>query len=162
MFKPMGFFASVIFSVALVVAGAAFAASLDGRGGESIAAVADPQEDNSLSITIQGKRSDQGRVLVMVFDDASAFTAYDHNRAIGYQELSAQSDKLTFNFSALNQGPYAVFAMHDENSDYQLNEQDGYPVEGFVVSGAKSKYDEPGFKQAAVAEGKLELQLMYF
>ncbi|MEM7358583.1 MAG: DUF2141 domain-containing protein [Pseudomonadota bacterium] len=186
MFKPLGFISSVIVSILLVVAGAALASTLErnGSGSADLATASASAEQESaergnpdraqtaklegkaagahLSVKVSGIRSANGKLLVMVFDNSDAFTAYDHNRAVGYQELSAQTDSMMFDFASLKEGPYAVFVMHDENSDYQLNEQDGYPVEGFVISGARSKYDEPSFTQAAVAQGALQLELEYF
>ena len=114
-----------------------------------------------LQIEVVGIRSNRGKLLVLVFDNEQAFKHYDYNRAAGYQELMAESGSVTIVFPSLDNGPYAVFVMHDENGDYVLNEEDGYPIEGYSTSGARDKYDVPDFMRASVAEGKIRLKLHY-
>lgn len=169
MIKPMRFIPSVMVTVLILIGGAALASILGetnqirsasdevipSRGLHSLG-------QTGLSIELNGTRSSKGKLLLMVFDDANAFNSYDHKKAVGYQEAAARSEKINFNFPSLSDGPYAVLVIHDENDDYQLNEKDGYPIEGFVISGAKNKYDDPPFRQAAVAHGKYQLELVYF
>lgn len=166
--KPLDFLSSVILTILILVGGATLASNL--KGVEEIQTLVDEASTksellarkNHLSIELSGIRSSSGKVLVMVFDNSKAFASYDYNKAAGYQEVDATHETLNFNFSSLTDGPYAIFIMHDENNDHQLNQSDGYPMEGFVVSGAKSKYDEPTFKQAAVVKGEHKLKLVYF
>jgi len=168
--KPFSFIFSVIFTLLLLIGGAALAASVKGtkeikHSSESYRSESNRDVSTSydrLSIEVKGIRSSDGRVLVMIFDNSMGFENYDHTKAIGYQEVDAQGNTLVFSFSSLTDGPYAVFVMHDENNDYQLNQREGYPVEGFAVSGAKTRYDEPTFKQASVAKGDYALRLVYF
>jgi len=158
--KPLNLFPSIIFTILVLVASSVVASTLkDAKEAEENKEAINQQ---SLTIELGGIRSSKGRVLVMVFDNSAAFNSFDHNNSVGYQQVSAKGDGLTFNFLSLTEGPYAVFVMHDENNDYQLNERDGYPIEGFAVSGAKNKYDEPSFKQAAVVKGKHHMKLVYF
>ncbi len=166
--KPLNLPLSIIFTVLMLVGGAALASKLKDTAEPVLSLdTANPKhqtlaKETYLSIELSGVRSSNGRILVMVFDDSNAFKNYDHLKAVGFQEVDAATEVLTFNFSSLTEGPYAVFIMHDENNDYQLNESDGYPVEGFVVSGAKNRYDEPSFEQAAVVAGKHKLTLIHF
>ncbi len=159
---------SIITTVFILVAGAALASKLKGEEHAQTAVNGSPNNSkpsgsmNHLSIALSGSRSSQGKVLVMVFDNSDAFARYDHTKAVGYQETDASDELMNFDFPLLVDGPYAVFIMHDENSDYRLNQSEGYPIEGFVVSGAKNKYDEPSFKQASVARGQHNLKLTYF
>ncbi|MEM1019931.1 MAG: DUF2141 domain-containing protein [Sphingomonadales bacterium] len=51
--------------------------------------------------------------------------------------------------------------LHDEKGNYDLDMKDGYPLEGYGVTGAKDAYDEPKFKSAAVPAGDVPLRLTY-
>ena len=176
--KSLNFPLSVMFTIALLLASAVLASNLssnsEGNNTESATVSSSVQAPprstldesrssaSALTLVVEGIRSAEGKVLVMVFDQEAAYAAYDYSKAAGYQEANAKQASLRFDFPSLTNGPYAIFVMHDENNDLQLNEVDGYPIEGFASSGASGKYDEPSFKQAAVAEGNYKLQLIYF
>ena len=167
--KPLNFVSSVIFTILTLIAGAALAANVKSAEKSSLSRdqiqplpIEKDRVENQLLVKVKGIRSSNGKLLVMVFDNAKSFASYDYEQAVGYQEVEVNSSEIVFKFASLAEGPYAVFVMHDENSDYVLNQTDGYPIEGFAVSGAKSPYDDPNFKQAAVVQGKHSLELVYF
>lgn len=167
--KPLNFVSSVIFTILTLIAGAALAANFKSAENSTLSLdqiqqppIEKERVENHLLVKVKGIRSSNGKLLVMVFDNGKSFASYDHKQAVGYQEVEANSSEVVFKFASLAEGPYAVFVMHDENSDYVLNQTDGYPSEGFAVSGAKSSYDDPTFKQAAVVQGKHSLELIYF
>ena len=64
-------------------------------------------------------------------------------------------------FEDLQNGPYAIAVFHDENTNYDLDLDGGYPVEGYATSGAKGPYDEPGFAQASVEAGAVTVKIHY-
>ena len=118
-------------------------------------------QSKALKVTVSGVRNSDGKVIVLVFDSAAAYDAYDYERAVGYAELTASSRHVSHVFSDLSDGPFAVVAIHDENENYDLDLVDGYPSEGYGTSRATSPYDELSFQQAAVAAGAVELKIHY-
>lgn len=122
------------------------------------------QTENSyseLEVTVTGARNTNGRIIVLVFDDATAYDAYDYENAVGYAELAAGTAPMTHTFSDLSADAHAVVLFHDENENYDLDLVDGYPVEGYGTSNAKSAYDELSFQQAVVEPGAVRVEIHY-
>ncbi len=115
-----------------------------------------------LRVTISGVRNANGKVLVLIFDNQPAYDAYDYDQAVGFAEIAATTEDISFTFKDLISGPYAVTLFHDENGNYDLDMQDGYPIEGYGTSGAENAYDELSFQQAAVNPGDISVQMYYF
>lgn len=116
---------------------------------------------NSLHVTLTGARNASGKIIVLVFENAAAFSAYDHEQAVGYAELDASTAPMTYSFEDLVEGPYAVAIIHDENGNYDLDMAEGYPVEGYGTSHASSPYDQLNFEQASVAPTAITVRLHY-
>ena len=117
--------------------------------------------NTSLDVTIEGVRSNAGKVLVFVFDNKVAYDAYDYTQAVGYAELDASTAAITYQFSDLTGGPYAIGLFHDENSNQNFDMQGDYPAEGYGTSGATSAYDDPSFSKASVEAGPVTIQVHY-
>lgn len=140
---------AVVTTAALFVGGAWIAS---GFGTQADAASANSE---ALSVTLHNARNDTGKLLVLVFDQKAAFDAVDYRKAVGYAERPASTKSQRISFPDLTQGHYAVIAIHDENEDYDLNmTDDGIPIEGYVVSGMNSLYDEPTFEHSLIEVGK--------
>lgn len=121
-----------------------------------------PQDVNSgLSLTINGVRNTDGRVIVMVFDKQATYDAHDYENTAGYIELSATFGKMSHTFVDLTEGPYVVSLFHDENSDYEFNMSGENPLEGYSTSGATGPYDIPSFKKASVMPGDVTVSIYY-
>ena len=146
-------------SVGLLVGGAWFAAQYSSpanAAGETAPPVAE-----QLTLTIEGIRNDTGKVIALVFDQKEAFEAYDIEKTVGFQEVKAQLGNSEMPFESLASGPYAVVLFHDENGDYDLNMENGLPLEGYGTTGSKGIYDDPGFDQALVSPGTVTVQMYY-
>lgn len=155
-------FLSVAVSAAITLGGAWLASQLSAPAVlKVVSAAADPQ-DSGLSIEVTGLRNASGRVIILVFDEDGAFADFDYRKAVGYDEVEAIGGAVKAAFADLKTGPYAVMVFHDENGDRDLNLDGELPLEGFAISGAADAYDEPSFRQAAVASGAVTMELHYF
>ena len=163
--------ASIITSLAIVL-GLGFAASVFSTPTVATAGVSESQvvEDAAVSdvegleIIITGIRSDNGKIIVAVFDTASPFEAYDYFRATEYGEFEAKQamqGMAKVSFPNLSDGPYAVSFFHDENGDDDFNMDGDWPLEGYGTSGADDAYDEPTFDEAAVPPGRVIVPMFY-
>jgi len=114
-----------------------------------------------LSVEIAPLRNTQGRLLVLVFDEAEAYETFNWTQAIEFTERNANASNLTFEFEALTDGPYAIFVMHDEDSNYELAMQDDMPLEGYASTGMSNWYDTPDFETASVNAVTIDIQLFY-
>ena len=115
----------------------------------------------ALEVTVTGARNANGRIIVLVFDTAAAYDAYDYERAAGYAELVAQTAPVTHTFSGLSADAHAVVLFHDENENYDLDVVEGYPAEGYGTSNADSAYEELNFQQAVVEAGSVSVKIHY-
>ena len=75
--------------------------------------------------------------------------------------MQATTGTMNVPFEKLTDGPYAIALFHDENEDYDLNLENGQPIEGYGTSGARGMYDDPGFQQALVKPGDVTVQMYY-
>lgn len=116
---------------------------------------------SELEVTVTGARNTNGRIIILVFDTAAAYDAYDFENAAGYAELAAQTGPITHTFSGLSADGHAVVLFHDENENYDLDLMEGYPVEGYGTSNAKSAFDELSFQQAIVEPGIVSVKIHY-
>lgn len=131
------------------------------QAGRSVETLAKQAEKPGLTVIIDGVRNCTGSVLVLVFDDAAAYKAYNYERAVGFAELEASEGKLSRNFPNLTAGPYAVVVFHDENGNQDLDMESGYPLEGYGTSGADGPYDEPSFQKASTLPGEATVKMHY-
>lgn len=120
-----------------------------------------PPARKSLKVTVSGISHAQGNIIILVFNDAKAYAAYDYTQAVGYKEIPAQEGALSVTFPELTDGPYIITSFHDENGDQDFNLRNGYPVEGYGTSGAKDPYDDVTFKQGAVMAGDVTVKMYY-
>lgn len=114
-----------------------------------------------LHVEITGVRNNKGTVIVLVFDDAVAFAAYDYERAVAFAEIAAATGTVLAEFSDLGRGQYAVTLFHDENGDDDFNTDGMYPLEGYGTSGASGAYDEPTFDEASVDADRISVRMQY-
>ena len=110
-----------------------------------------------LRVTIENVASDDGQVLIGLFDKAEAFP----RQAAGGRTVAAAQrtpdGKLSVVFADLPPGTYAVSAVHDRDGNGQLNRNVmGIPTEPYGFSGKAASFGPPVFADAAVglpAEG---------
>ena len=125
------------------------------------AAPAATTSSGGLHLQITDVEPGEGSIIVLVYDNARAYSAYDVSNVAGYAELPTSARTLETQFGDLTTPPYAVALFHDANGDYDLNMVAGYPLEGYGTSGARSWYHEPSFAEASVEGGSVSVKMYY-
>lgn len=120
------------------------------------------QAKGPLSVTLEGIRNSKGKVLVLAYDDKSAYDNSDTNKVAGFVEVPAKSGTMTVKFPDLKTGEYAVVAIHDENGNYDLDFSGLTPTEGVGVSNSFGSLDNLGFDRAKVKAGPVDLTVYYY
>ena len=105
----------------------------------------------SITFVVGGLKSDDGAVLVSLFDNGKHFPKQS-SKAVGKGRSIIQGGIATVTFSDLPAGTYAAALLHDENNnremDYNLL---GIPSEGYGFSNnAKASFGPPSFRHAAM------------
>lgn len=114
-----------------------------------------------LNLTVENVRNDTGAIVVLVFDNATAFESLDHEGAVDFAEIPAAPGRVRHDFPNLTGGPYAVILFHDENGDWDVNYTDERWLEGVGATGAPNPEDLPDFRQASVWPGPVTVVLHY-
>jgi len=126
-----------------------------------IAAPSKTTSGTPLTVSINGSRNTKGKIYVLVFDNAAAFATYDYERAVGFAELPASTQRVTTKFPDLTGKAYAISVFHDENGNERFDMNGDYPTEGYGTSRAQSAYDDLKFHQASVRPGPIGVKLFY-
>lgn len=120
----------------------------------------------SLKVDASGVRNTNGKVMVAVYDDVKAYNGTDAVAAVAIAAVRPQNAHASVTFNNLKAGKYAAIIFHDENSNFDLDFSGEIPTEGYAVSGAKGRFDEPSFTEASVPVGgaakTVSLKLFYF
>ncbi|WP_170427082.1 DUF2141 domain-containing protein [Ruegeria arenilitoris] len=155
---------AAIVTAGLFVGGAWVASGFGTGASDAAAPNSATAQNDGLSVNLHGARNTKGNVIVMAFDQATAFDNMDHTKAAGYLEVPASEQTMRFDFPDLKSGYYAVIAFHDENGDYDLNYDGDYiPTEGYAVSGMNDLNDMPVFEYSLIEPGKAsDLTLFYW
>ena len=122
---------------------------------------ATPAMAEGLNLTVEGIRNANGSVLVPVFDNAPAFEQLDWTNAVQFADIPARSERVSHRFADMTGGPYAVFVLHDENSDQDLNYSGERLLEGIGATGVTQSTPYPTFAQASVWPGNVSVRLYY-
>lgn len=110
--------------------------------------VACAEELGTLTVSVEGVRSDQGQVKLMLFDREDGFRKESKARQV--LALSARTGQVEAEFRELPPGQYAVVAYHDENGDGRLNLRFGmFPKEGYGLSNNPKVIGPPRYKDSA-------------
>lgn len=102
-----------------------------------------------LTVEIDGFQSNQGQVIVHLYNQADAFPTKPE-RAVAKRINNISNRKSTMQFTQLPAGTYAVAAHHDENANGKLDTNWlGIPKEGLGSSNdAKGQFGPPTFTDA--------------
>ncbi|MGI9285741.1 MAG: DUF2141 domain-containing protein [Pseudomonadales bacterium] len=106
-----------------------------------------------LTVEIADIRNHQGSLQVGVFDNEKAYKSADAKDAFASLSLSITGKQAAFTLHGMPAGTYAVSLFHDENENYDLELEGGIPVEGYAVSNASDRYDDPSFEKASIDLG---------
>lgn len=130
------------------LAGAAVALSLL-LGGSAIAqSPASPTAPVTLVVTFTGLASDQGSLMIALFDDEAA---YKGGAPVRTAQLKAAVPQTTATFEALPPGRYAIKSFHDLDGDGKMGTNPfGIPTEPYAFSNnALARMGPPSWTNAA-------------
>ena len=104
----------------------------------------------TLTIEIHGLESDEGSVVVAVFDSATSFD--QRTGAVASQTVVPTDGSATWSVADLPAGTYAVAVYHDLNDNGELDRTTlGPPAEPYGFSNdARKIFGPPGFDAAAI------------
>jgi uncharacterized protein (DUF2141 family) len=123
--------------------------------------------NNSLTVTIEGLKNQEGQVCLSLFSSAQGFPD-ESDRAVASRCIRAESIPLSVTFSNLSPGNYAVAVIHDANNDGKLNTGFlGIPKEGIGFSqNPRLRFSAPSFEDTSLSISELgiqaQVQLKYF
>lgn len=111
-----------------------------------------------LNVTLEGLASDQGQVLVGLYDKASEFPK---GKRIVDQKVAAIKGKTVVVFKDVAPGQYALSAFHDVNKNNRLDaNMQGVPTEPTGASrDARGQMGPPKFEDAVFTVGSAPLNL---
>lgn len=129
--------------------------------------VSSPFPSNAnLTVSIQNLRSNQGRILALLFNRDAGFPG---DQASAHRRGSAliQNKTAVITFQHLEAGEYALVLFHDENNDSILNKTwYGKPKEGVATSNnVESRFGPPKFEDCKFqfkANAQLSVKLRYY
>lgn len=121
------------------------------------------QKRPALEITIENINSDNGNVMVALFNDEKSFTK---NPWKG-EKTKAKAGAVTIRFEEVPNGKYAVAVYHDANENGKLDSGFmGIPKEGFGFSNnAMGTFGPPSFEKASIqwtGTSSYTIRLRYF
>jgi uncharacterized protein (DUF2141 family) len=95
---------------------------------------ADDPDTASITVTVAGLRSQDGQILVLLFDDERAFPMRP-DLAAQAKQVAIGGERVTFRLDDVRRGTYALSLIHDEDGDDELDTNLlGIPREGLGVS----------------------------
>ena len=124
-------------------------------GGIAFLATAAAAHSAELRVTVDGIRSEQGKVMIALHAPRTGVSFPDGAGAVAAQWRSARNGVLEFVFTGLPAGKFAVAVFHDENGNDTLDTNLlGIPKEGYAFSeNARGFAGPPSFDAAAVEIG---------
>lgn len=110
--------------------------------------------DTGVIVSLHGARSDTGNLVVMAYDQATAFDLMSYTQAAGYVATPATPHPARVDFPDLTSGNYALIAFHDENANGQLDlDENMIPTEGYAISGMNDLNANPVFEYSLISPG---------
>lgn len=104
-----------------------------------------------LSIAVKDIRSNNGQLIIAVFDTQEAFDNADDDQAYALYINKIHGGESKITLHKVPAGRYAVSLFHDENSNSEMDiTTTDMPTEGYGISNAHNQYESPDFNKAAV------------
>lgn len=118
---------------------------------------------SSIDLTIEGMRSEQGHLLVALYDSSEGWSSNTERDA---RRISVEAGETTARFADLPAGDYAIAVFHDANDDglFNMNDQ-GIPMEMYAFSnnvfplGRRAHFEEAAFDLDAGETTSLTISL---
>ncbi len=126
----------------------------------SFIAKAQDSEGITISVTIENVMNSEGDILVALHSQDTFM------KGLGIQNLKENAEKgeITFSFTNVQPGTYAISSLHDLNKNQQMDfEDNGMPKEDYAMSGSSSPMGPPTFEDVKfeVKEEDMELKLRF-
>jgi uncharacterized protein (DUF2141 family) len=116
----------------------------------------------SLQITVNGLKNTTGQIGLLLFTQKDGFPS-DYTKAFRQELVSITGKEVTYTFTDIPAGNYAVTVMHDENNNKKLDTNFiGIPKEGYGFSNNVSvSFGPPKFDDAVIVvqDGKIMLEI---
>lgn len=116
----------------------------------------------SIDLTIGGISTEQGHVLIALYDSADAWNT---NTALDTVRVPASDGSVLARFDNIPSGDYAIAVFHDANDDGQFNiDASGIPLERYAFSNnvfpqfRRARFDEAAFEHG-VADTETALSI---
>lgn len=104
------------------------------------------QNKANLNVTITNIESDEGKVVVSLFNSKETFLGKHYRQ----QVVSAKSGSISFDFKDLPNGDYTISAYQDKNKNGELDKNFiGIPMEPYGISmDGKSNFGPPNYQNS--------------
>jgi len=121
-----------------------------------------PEEDNTLQLTVNNVKNNQGVVRVLLFKGPEGFPDVVE-KAHGNASVKIENGKAKITFENLPEGTYALSVFHDSQNTGKLRTNAfGVPRDGYGFSNnATGTFGPPSFEKAAfkVTAGKNQVEI---
>ena len=116
-----------------------------------------PSEDGvTITVTLENVLNDQGDILAALHTEAT----FMKGGGIENFKSKAAKGEMTFTFSNVSPGEYAVSVLHDLNSNQRMDYQpSGMPEEPYGMSGNEMSMGPPRFDSVKFEVGDSDLDL---
>ena len=106
---------------------------------------------SELTLNVEGIKSIEGKIAILVFNEANGFPENNEN-AVMKLVVDVTSSEMTIPLGKLPYGNYAIAIIHDKNSNKQFDKNIlGIPKEPFGFSNTEKIYfGPPSFSEAAI------------
>lgn len=131
--------------------------SLEAKEDAKLATPAKTGDVRSLTIKFVGVESTEGNINLAIFDNKESY----QNLTKPVASISLPAGNVSITLHDFPSGAVAISAYHDKNNNQDLDMAGGYPAEGYSVSGASSRFDEPTFDAAKVLVENVEMTMYY-
>jgi uncharacterized protein (DUF2141 family) len=103
---------------------------------------------NQLNVTFKHIAKQEGNLMVALYDSKTSYTG--QGAPVQVAMIPATNEKVSYTFSELQSGTYAIKVFHDENNNRKMDTNAfGIPQEGYGFSNNVGKFGEPAFSEAA-------------
>jgi len=132
-------------------------------GAAALAAAATPSVAADVDVTLTGVEA-RGGVLYVSLQSEADYMQPQATRGHMFETPSAGD--LTFSWTDVPAGDYALSVLHDEDGDQQMKrEQNGWPLEGWAVSNGDTLTGPPTFADVKITvsdDGAIIQEAMHY
>jgi uncharacterized protein (DUF2141 family) len=115
---------------------------------------------NELKVTFKHIEKHKGNLMVALFNSKESYSG--KSAALQTAQIPVNADSVTYTFTELDDGQYAIKLFHDENDNGKMDTNlFGIPSEGYGFSNNVGKFGEPEFRKAAFdLKDKAEIEII--